>query len=133
MKILTMELPLYVILPRKTMKDRRVSINMNTYRNLHYLVSNAVKKEYKKYVEANLPKDCPKFTKAVVVIYHFQKRGNRKTDLMNWVSIADKFFLDSLVELGILPDDNTDYVNNYGIDFQGQTKTGKLMVQVSEE
>lgn len=47
-------LPLAIYLPRKTKKDKRVSLSMNTYRNLHYIVSNNVKKKYRKLVEEQI-------------------------------------------------------------------------------
>lgn len=131
-KTLTMRLPLFIELPRKTKKAKRISLNLNTYRNLHYILSNQAKDAFKEYVKKELPKDCPKFYRPTI-IYHFMKSGNRRTDLMNWIAVIDKFFLDALVELGYLPDDNTDHVWNYGIDYIGQTKQGYVWVVINEE
>ena len=38
------ESPLFVMLPRKTTKDKRISLNMNTYRNLHHRTNNDAKR-----------------------------------------------------------------------------------------
>ena len=48
------ESPLFVMLPRKTTKDKRISLNMNTYRNLHHRTNNDAKKMYHKLMRYNL-------------------------------------------------------------------------------
>ena len=37
---------------------------------------------------------------------------SRKCDQFNFISIVDKFFLDTLQELGCIEDDSCDYVNH---------------------
>lgn len=100
--------PLYVDLPRKTKKAKRVYINLNTYRNLHYVVSNQVKKAYLEIVREQLEGvtiDTP-----VVVTYKVFKQSARKLDKMNVVAITSKFLLDAVTELGCWEDDNDDHV-----------------------
>ena len=46
--------PLYVMLPRKTKGDKKMIINLNGYRNWHYIISNDVKKQYKEEVKEQI-------------------------------------------------------------------------------
>jgi len=46
-KEIEFELPLFVMLPRKTKKDRKAIINMNNYRNWNFMFSNQAKHIYK--------------------------------------------------------------------------------------
>ncbi len=38
--------PLYITLPRVKGKDKKISVNLNTYRNLYHYTNNEVKKKY---------------------------------------------------------------------------------------
>jgi len=46
--------PLYVTLPRKTKADRKMIINLNNYRNWHYIISNHTKIAYKEAIADQL-------------------------------------------------------------------------------
>ena len=46
--------PFAVYLPRVKSKDKRIAINLNTYRNLHFLVNNQAKTVYKKMMAEQL-------------------------------------------------------------------------------
>ena len=101
-------LPTSVTLERKTKADRKIQLNMNTYRNLHHQTSSQMKREFH-------PLEIPRMSKCqkVRITYHVQKRTKRIFDIMNVVSIVDKCFLDWLVNTGYLPDDNLHHVD-YG-------------------
>lgn len=100
--------PLYIDLPRKTKKDRRVYINMNSYRNLHYLVSNNVKREYKESLREQL--EGITIETPVDVTYQVFKGSKRRLDKMNVIAVTSKFLLDAITEYGCWEDDNDDYV-----------------------
>ena len=100
--------PLFVDLPRKTKKDKRVYININTYRNLHYLVNNQVKKAYLEAIKQQLVGVT--IPTPVNISYKVFKPSKRKLDKMNVVSITSKYLLDAVTELGCWIDDNDDYV-----------------------
>ncbi len=100
--------PLYIDLPRKTKKDRRVYINMNSYRNLHYLVSNSVKREYKEALREQL--EGVTIETPVDVTYQVFKGSKRRLDKMNVIAVTSKFLLDAITEYGCWEDDNDDYV-----------------------
>ena len=100
--------PLYIDLPRKTKKDRRVYINMNSYRNLHYLVSNSVKREYKEALREQL--EGITIETPADITYQVFKGSKRRLDKMNVIAVTSKFLLDAITEYGCWEDDNDDYV-----------------------
>jgi len=100
--------PLYIDLPRKTKKDRRVYINMNSYRNLHYLVSNSVKREYKEALREQL--EGITIETPVDITYQVFKGSKRRLDKMNVIAVTSKFLLDAITEYGCWEDDNDDFV-----------------------
>ena len=100
--------PLFVTLPRKTVKDKRIALNMNTYRNLHHRISNDAKKVYSEALREqlrNLSIQTP-----VEVTYKVYKGSKRRLDKMNVISVVSKFLLDSITDYGCWEDDNDDYV-----------------------
>ena len=100
--------PLFITLPRKTVKDKRIALNMNTYRNLHHRISNDAKKAYSEALREqlrNLSIQTP-----VEVTYKVYKGSKRRLDKMNVISVVSKFLLDSITDYGCWEDDNDDYV-----------------------
>jgi hypothetical protein len=90
----TFQLPIYLTL------SKRISLNLNWYRNAHYQALNKTKQAY-----------CPiklSMFKAdkIRVNYTLVWNNNRRTDFMNWIAVADKYFLDWLVGMGCIPDDD---------------------------
>ena len=100
--------PLYVMLPIKSKPDKRVSLNMNTYRNLHHRTSNDAKRKYTEIVKEQLQGLI--IQTPVEVTYKVYKASNRRLDKMNVVSIVSKFLLDAITDYGCWEDDNDKYV-----------------------
>jgi Holliday junction resolvase RusA-like endonuclease len=100
--------PLFVTLPRKTVKDKRIALNMNTYRNLHHRISNDAKKSYSEALREQL--EGLSIQTPVEVTYKVYKGSKRRLDKMNVISVVSKFLLDSITEYGCWEDDNDDYV-----------------------
>ena len=100
--------PLFVTLPRKTVKDKRIALNMNTYRNLHHRISNDAKKAYSEALREQL--EGLSIQTPVEVTYKVYKGSKRRLDKMNVVSVVSKFLLDSITDYGCWEDDNDDYV-----------------------
>ncbi len=100
--------PLFVMLPRKTRAAKRVSLNMNTYRNLHHRTSNDAKKAYTKLISEQLI--GLDIQTPVEITYKVYKASNRRLDKMNVISIVSKFLLDAITEYGCWEDDNDMYV-----------------------
>jgi len=100
--------PLFVTLPRKTVKDKRIALNMNTYRNLHHRISNDAKKAYSEALREQL--EGLSIQTPVEVTYKVYKASKRRLDKMNVISVVSKFLLDSITDYGCWEDDNDDYV-----------------------
>ena len=100
--------PLFITLPRKTVKDKRIALNMNTYRNLHHRISNDAKKAYSETLREQL--EGLSIQTPVEVTYKVFKASKRRLDKMNVISVVSKFLLDSITEYGCWEDDNDDYV-----------------------
>lgn len=91
---ITFKLPCYATVGR-----RRVSLTLNWYRNAHYQQSNAVKAQYA---------PCGGSFRANQIRIHYTLvlDNDRRTDVMNWIAVADKFFCDWMVKAGMIPDDD---------------------------
>lgn len=83
-------------------------LNLNHYRNAHFLVMNKAKVVFKQLVTPLL-KDLPVMSRAFFV-YTVYPKTRAASDVANYCSVVDKFFSDALVEAGKLPDDNFNFV-----------------------
>ena len=109
-------------------KIHRISLTMNWYRNVHYQTSNKVKKMVADYVKSF---DLGKFSNVkIVYTVYFKDRSRR--DLLNFVSVVDKFALDALVDKGVLIDDSYQYVREYGIKFGGIVDENYVEMEIIE-
>lgn len=109
--ILKLDLPISVILPRKTKPGRKISLNKNVERNLHRFVYIQAKEKYKEELAKKLAPLCFNgvIDYPIVCIFTFYNGTKHRCDLGN-VSIVEKFANDALVELGFLQDDSVEYV-----------------------
>ena len=101
----TVRMPLYVFLS-KTRKPKY--INLNTFRNLVGQENNNMKIAYKKlvkelYDKGLIPNDI--YFDKYEVIFILNPVTKRRRDLDNVLSITSKFFVDAIVELGVVNDD----------------------------
>ena len=96
------------MMPRKTMDDRKYGLNLNYYRNWKHIVSNHIKVKYKELLKDQIDK-LPKFDKISLELILWTN-NKRRIDRSNVLCIVEKFFLDALVELGKLEDDNDEFV-----------------------
>lgn len=74
---------------------------------MHFRTNNNAKKSYKELVKAEILK-LPVLSK-IVVLYVIYPPNNRLVDVPNIAGHIDKYFMDAVVELGKLPDDNYKY------------------------
>jgi len=102
-------LPLYIEIPRKTMKPRRVGINLNETYLKHRMCYNNAKKQYKAELKPQL--EGLKFDKINVEFLPFWG-DKRRRDKDNVVAMSKKFFFDALTELECIVDDNDDYIKH---------------------
>ena len=115
-KRLELELPLkiemghYVKGEKKDLPKKPFSMNMNIYRNSNHYILNAAKTNWKALLKKKLKHKKVKFEDKVFIIYKYTSGSKRRSDLLNWISIVDKYTLDTLVELGVLVDDSYYYI-----------------------
>lgn len=100
----TISLPLSV----RQSKAKNFHLNLNIYRNTHYQTLNKVKVTFQEQV-APLLVQLPKLNQ-ISLSYELYPQSNRLCDIANVCSIVDKFFSDTLVNLGYIPDDNYQHV-----------------------
>lgn len=100
--------PLHIDLPRVKTKDKRIYLNLNTYRNLHYLVNNNVKIAYLEAIREQI--EGKVIQTPVEITYRVLKGSKRRLDKMNVVSVVSKYLLDALTELKCWTDDNDEFI-----------------------
>ena len=134
-----MTVPTFVILPRKTKADKKIHLNINTYRNLNHMVNNQCKKVFYEAFRPELIKwkkeygyllDYNKSMFKMKLHYTITAANKRKFDVSNILSIVDKFAADCLVKEGFLVDDNWEYLSGAEYTFGGVTGERTCTLQI---
>lgn len=112
-------LPLSVTLPRKTTVDKVFQLNLNVYRNAHYMILNQAKIAYKDLVWTATRGFVPSPYPPYFFSYTVYPGSNRAFDLGNVLPIVQKFTDDALIDLKIIKDDNYKVINRVGYQFGG--------------
>jgi hypothetical protein len=100
-------LPLSVTLPRKTRSDKVFILNLNTYRNTHYMTLNQAKVAWSNLIGDILThRDSLPGTPPYRFVYTVFPSSNRKFDLSNVLSVIQKFTDDALINYGVISDDS---------------------------
>lgn len=100
-----LSLPLKV----KVSKNKHFILNINNYRNAHHRVLSTAKRNFTDIVlNTEFPRNYE--IDKLKAYYYIYPASNRKFDLMNVVSVIDKFFMDALIKKGVIRDDNHNYV-----------------------
>ena len=73
-------------------KNSKFYLNLNQYRNWHYQVNNKLKRIFKDKIE---PQMDFVLKGKVKITYEYYAPDKRKRDLMNIVSVVDKYFQDA--------------------------------------
>ena len=121
-------LPIYI----NTSKNKKVLMSLNWYRNSHYGIKDKVKKQYHEIVYEQLRGARKPFDKRIGVKYQlWYKRGD--CDLMNVVSVLDKFLLDALVQAGMIKDDNVNKYISCHAEVGGKDSKNPRLVCIIEE
>lgn len=117
-------LPVSITFPRKTKADRKYMLNLNVYRNLNYIINNQMKVAFTDRVKDQVI--CDFVLSAISAPYRFTytlfQESKRKTDVANVCCVVDKFCCDSLVYLGVLPDDNHNIIKEVVYRYGGADK-----------
>lgn len=102
-EIATIKVPLSI-----TVGSKRFSLNLNQYRNAHYFILNKAKELFTSKVLPQLT-HLPNLEE-VTLAYKVFPKTKALSDVANYCSIVDKFFSDTLVHAGKLPDDNYHHI-----------------------
>ena len=102
--MISLELPIYYTFERKTKKDNKVLVGMNWYRNAHFRSSNQVKQHYHSLIYSKVTQSQKLKDKYMVSYMLYPSNSN--CDLMNVVSVIDKFLNDALQDCGVITNDN---------------------------
>lgn len=86
--------------------NKKIKLNLNVYRNLHYQVNNKAKKIFKNNLISEYPELQTIRADRVIISYLVETFDNRKFDTMNIITVVDKYFLDTLTSSGVIPDDD---------------------------
>ena len=99
-------------------KKRKIAISLNIYRNLHFQVSNNIKKLYKNEVKHQLSLLWEiKLEPPISIVIKYYNPTKRLSDIENQCSIHCKFFQDALVELWYIEDDNYKFIDNVSFQY----------------
>ena len=110
-KTITFTSPIEVMVPRKTKPAKRVALNLNVYRNLHYQVNNHAKVIYRELMADQLRDVMP--AKEIITLEFIHFKGSRRImDRSNVLSVVEKFFCDALVHYRVIPDDNDQHIRS---------------------
>ena len=116
---------LSLVLPLKVKRSAKkwFILNLNQYRNLHYRTLSATKRTYHGIVLKLLSNRKSKINKTPLVAHYKYYHGSkRRVDVMNPISIIEKYTMDAIVGSGVIPDDNTDIIKAYYIESCGVDK-----------
>lgn len=108
-KSLLIDLPMAYELPRKTIKDKRVSLSLNSFRKKHPRETSEVKKLVEKAVSPQIPEGFY-FENPVVVDFILVKKDLRIYDSSNWFAQGAKLLYDCLQDIGVLLGDDDEYI-----------------------
>lgn len=107
-----LELPIYQTTETgrgKSKKNKNVLMSLNWYRNAHYQTECKMKHIYTDLVKTRL-KHVKCSSKGFIRVTYNLYYKNSRMDLMNVISIIDKYLMDALQEMKIIENDN---VKNY--------------------
>ena len=124
----TVDIPLY--LETGVKKKKRHYLNLNQYRNWPFHQSNNLKKEFKRVITPMIP---DVYYERFTVTYTVYLPNKLKRDISNICSVVDKFFVDALVELKKVPEDNYEHLPLITYKYGDITpKNGKVVAHVQE-
>ncbi len=103
--------PLAVFLPRKTIADKKMILNLNNYRNWMHILNNQIKVAYKEAMADQL-REVVKLNPMVSIELTYWKPTKRRSDRSNVLCVHEKFFLDALVGAGWIEDDSDEFVDS---------------------
>lgn len=107
----TVVLPIWILIGKT-----RHQLNLNQYRNWYYKASNNIKVKFKEEVKDSLGFS---FLGKVEISYKYFAPNARRRDLMNVISVVDKFFQDAMVDNRCIESDDTRTVVKVTCEYSG--------------
>jgi len=131
MREIKVKMPISVELGKK--KKKKYYLNLNIMRNQVGHLINNVKREYKRIAAGCIPQGW--FFENYSLHYTLYLPDRRKRDISNVLSICDKNFTDSLVELGYVPEDNYFFLREvtYKLGGYDENFMGYVDIVIKEE
>jgi len=102
-------------------KKKTHYLNLNSYKQWHFQVSNQLKRLFKAAVAKDIQALAPVEGRCKVT-YTIYYPNKRKFDIDNVGAVVCKFNNDALTELGILEDDNYEFIQEIVFKFGGIDK-----------
>jgi len=114
-EIIKLSLPLFIT----NRSNKRKWLTLNNYRNWHYQVSNDIKRRFKSKLFDKLDF---RIEGKVKIEYFYFAPDKRTRDLMNVISVIDKFFQDAMVDRGCIESDDLSTVVEVNSCYMGIDK-----------
>lgn len=114
-------LPLEVYTSKSQTKKSKFILNLNNYRNTHFFKLNKAKQEYSEIVKGLIGEDVEQLQHASLTFTYYPKT-KRRVDVSNPCSVIDKFTCDALTEIGLIEDDNVNFIKDVRYTFGGVDK-----------
>lgn len=133
--MIKLELPIYQSVSQGRGLKKKIKtflMSMNWYRNSHYQTECKIKHKYHDLVKRRLKGVKTKMTGFVKVSYNLYYK-NSQSDLMNVISIIDKYLMDALQELELIENDNVKTYVECIIKVAGEDKTNPRVEIIVEE
>lgn len=113
--------PIKIVLPKKRVKDETIYLNLNTYRNIHWIKNNKTKQIYNEIMKDQLEglKINPPIDIDFILYANAKKDGKKIFDTANICCIINKFFCDALVHYSCIEDDSYKYIEKTSSEFGG--------------
>jgi hypothetical protein len=100
-------------------KKRKNYLNLNLYRNMPFHLNNQLKKMMKEHIKSlNIQEKFDVYQLEYTVFLP----DNRLRDISNICCVVDKYTADALVEEGVVPEDNFQYLQRIYYYFGGVDK-----------
>lgn len=113
--------PIHVVFPRKTKKDVKKYMSLNTYRNAHHILLWERKTRYHDSVAPLVEKNrrVSRLQNGIYKLDYTYYWLKTNSDLGNIHAVVSKFFEDILVSTGTIPDDNIKNITAVSYSYGG--------------
>jgi len=132
-KMYKISLPIYYTQKFKNKKDKNILVGMNWYRNSNFFINNKVKKHYKDLIEDKLFYFIDDQIEGKYKVKYKLYYKNPRSDMMNIVSVIDKFLNDALQDYGLVKEDNVKFYTRCVVEVAEQDKENpRIEIEIEE-